>query len=62
MTFQVATALFHLESIGLIHAYLEPENIMLEGRPLQVKVIDFGLACHVNEAEAENDLCIHLRI
>ncbi|KAM9409858.1 LOW QUALITY PROTEIN: homeodomain-interacting protein kinase 3 [Pholidichthys leucotaenia] len=50
---QVATALKKLKSMGLIHADLKPENIMLvdPGRqPYRVKVIDFGSASHVSKA------------
>ena len=51
---QVLTALDKLQSLGLIHADLKPENIMLvnPGKwPFRVKVIDFGSATytkHVN--------------
>ncbi|XP_038610489.1 homeodomain-interacting protein kinase 2 isoform X2 [Tachyglossus aculeatus] len=50
---QVATALMKLKSLGLIHADLKPENIMLVDPPRQpyrVKVIDFGSASHVSKA------------
>ncbi|XP_063800589.1 homeodomain-interacting protein kinase 3 isoform X2 [Pseudophryne corroboree] len=46
---QVATALKKLKSLGLIHADLKPENIMLVDpvrQPYRVKVIDFGSASH----------------
>lgn len=45
--FQVLTALNKLKSLGLIHADLKPENIMLvdpQQQPFRVKVIDFGSA------------------
>ncbi|CAP32925.2 Protein CBR-HPK-1 [Caenorhabditis briggsae] len=45
--FQVLTALNKLKSLGLIHADLKPENIMLvdpQQQPYRVKVIDFGSA------------------
>ncbi|XP_046862131.1 homeodomain-interacting protein kinase 3-like isoform X3 [Xenia sp. Carnegie-2017] len=48
---QVLMALSKLKSLGLIHADLKPENIMLvdpEKFPLRVKVIDFGSATHVS--------------
>uniref|UniRef100_A0A3B5A9T7 Protein kinase domain-containing protein n=1 Tax=Stegastes partitus TaxID=144197 RepID=A0A3B5A9T7_9TELE len=44
---QVATALSHLHSIGVVHMDLKPDNIMIVDRhqhPLKVKLIDFGLA------------------
>uniref|UniRef100_A0A8C7Z7T7 non-specific serine/threonine protein kinase n=1 Tax=Oryzias sinensis TaxID=183150 RepID=A0A8C7Z7T7_9TELE len=50
---QVATALMKLKSLGLIHADLKPENIMLVDpirQPFRVKVIDFGSASHVSKA------------
>ncbi|XP_056279990.1 homeodomain-interacting protein kinase 1 isoform X3 [Pseudoliparis swirei] len=50
---QVATALMKLKSLGLIHADLKPENIMLvdpSRQPYRVKVIDFGSASHVSTA------------
>ncbi|KAM6976954.1 homeodomain-interacting protein kinase 1 [Aplochiton taeniatus] len=50
---QVASALMKLKSLGLIHADLKPENIMLLDplrQPYRVKVIDFGSASHVSKA------------
>ncbi|XP_053091243.1 homeodomain-interacting protein kinase 3a isoform X3 [Pangasianodon hypophthalmus] len=50
---QVAKALRKLKSLGLIHADLKPENIMLvdpRRQPYRVKVIDFGSASHVSKA------------
>lgn len=50
---QVLTALLKLKQLGLIHADLKPENIMLvdpERYPFRVKVIDFGSASHVSKA------------
>uniref|UniRef100_A0A3B3S1S2 non-specific serine/threonine protein kinase n=1 Tax=Paramormyrops kingsleyae TaxID=1676925 RepID=A0A3B3S1S2_9TELE len=50
---QVATALTKLKSLGLIHADLKPENIMLVDpvrQPFRVKVIDFGSASYVSKA------------
>uniref|UniRef100_A0A4W5RFU6 non-specific serine/threonine protein kinase n=1 Tax=Hucho hucho TaxID=62062 RepID=A0A4W5RFU6_9TELE len=50
---QVATALLKLKNLGLIHADLKPENIMLVDplrQPYRVKVIDFGSASHVSKA------------
>ncbi|XP_050410933.1 homeodomain-interacting protein kinase 2 isoform X1 [Patella vulgata] len=53
VTQQVLTALLKLKSLGLIHADLKPENIMLVDPvrfPYRVKVIDFGSASHVSKA------------
>lgn len=52
---QVLTALSKLKSLGLIHADLKPENIMLVNSSggsmrYRVKVIDFGSACHSSKA------------
>ncbi|XP_030586891.1 homeodomain-interacting protein kinase 2-like [Archocentrus centrarchus] len=49
---QIAIALKHLKSIGIIHADLKLENVMLvnhQQEPYQIKLIDFGLA-HVTSA------------
>uniref|UniRef100_A0A1I8F1Y2 Protein kinase domain-containing protein n=1 Tax=Macrostomum lignano TaxID=282301 RepID=A0A1I8F1Y2_9PLAT len=62
----VLAALAKLKSLGLIHADLKPENIMLvhpnEGptRKYRVKVIDFGSACYTNKA-VTLDTIGHLR-
>uniref|UniRef100_A0A3P8RFU5 Protein kinase domain-containing protein n=1 Tax=Astatotilapia calliptera TaxID=8154 RepID=A0A3P8RFU5_ASTCA len=45
---QLANALFHLGSVGIVHADLKPGNIMVLNHsesPIKVKLIDFGLAC-----------------
>uniref|UniRef100_A0A3B5A3D6 Protein kinase domain-containing protein n=1 Tax=Stegastes partitus TaxID=144197 RepID=A0A3B5A3D6_9TELE len=49
---QVATALSHLHSIGVVHLDLKPENIMVVDRtqqPVRVKIIDFGLSGLLSE-------------
>ncbi|XP_046806923.1 homeodomain-interacting protein kinase 2 isoform X6 [Lucilia cuprina] len=49
---QVLTALLKLSQLGLIHADLKPENIMLVDpvrQPYRVKVIDFGSASHISK-------------
>ncbi|KAM7393737.1 hypothetical protein PAMP_020587 [Pampus punctatissimus] len=50
---ELSTALLHLKALEIMHADLKPENIMVVDRrqePLQVKIIDFGLALHVSNA------------
>lgn len=54
ITFQLATALDHLKAIGIMHADLKLENVMLVNHaqePYRVKVIDFGLASEVSAAK-----------
>lgn len=49
----MTTALLHLEALEIMHADVKPENIMVVDRrqqPLQVKLIDFGLARSVSDA------------
>uniref|UniRef100_A0AAV2J8T2 Protein kinase domain-containing protein n=1 Tax=Knipowitschia caucasica TaxID=637954 RepID=A0AAV2J8T2_KNICA len=44
---QMAEALMFLKRINVIHGDLKPDNVMMVdhvGKPLQVKIIDFGLA------------------
>ncbi|KAL3976724.1 myelin protein zero [Sarotherodon galilaeus] len=48
---QLANALFHLGSVGIVHADLKPANIMVVNRhesPVKVKLIDFGIACNTS--------------
>uniref|UniRef100_A0AAZ1X914 Protein kinase domain-containing protein n=1 Tax=Oreochromis aureus TaxID=47969 RepID=A0AAZ1X914_OREAU len=48
---QIANALFHLGSVGIVHADLKPANIMVVNRhesPVKVKLIDFGIACNTS--------------
>uniref|UniRef100_A0AAZ1X5P7 Protein kinase domain-containing protein n=1 Tax=Oreochromis aureus TaxID=47969 RepID=A0AAZ1X5P7_OREAU len=48
---QLANALFHLGSVGIVHADLKPVNIMVVNRhesPIKVKLIDFGIACNTS--------------
>ena len=53
ITFQLATALSLLETIGIVHSDLKPENIMVVDcyKPLRVKMIDFGLARHISNVQ-----------
>lgn len=44
---QLATALTHLKNIGVVHADVKPNNVMIVDRhqqPFKVKLIDFGLS------------------
>ncbi|KAK7938666.1 hypothetical protein WMY93_001992 [Mugilogobius chulae] len=50
---QMAEALMFLERIGILHCDIKPQNIMMVDhvrQPLRIKVIDFGIACSVEEA------------
>ena len=51
---QVAYALMHLHSHGVIHRDLKPENILIteEG---EIKVIDFGIAALHSKVQAETE-------
>uniref|UniRef100_A0A3Q3F1Q0 Protein kinase domain-containing protein n=1 Tax=Labrus bergylta TaxID=56723 RepID=A0A3Q3F1Q0_9LABR len=52
--YQLSIALSHLSSIGIVHADLKPENVIVVDRhqkPLRVKLIDFGLASRVSDCE-----------
>lgn len=57
---QLASALQQLKTIGIIHGDLKLENVMLVDhlrQPGRVKIIDFGLACHVSAAK----LCANIQ-
>jgi len=61
IAFQIARALMAAAAHGLIHRDLKPANIMLtrgdaETAPLEVKVIDFGLAKAIADAGSEMDI------
>ncbi|EKM80676.1 hypothetical protein AGABI1DRAFT_36909 [Agaricus bisporus var. burnettii JB137-S8] len=43
---QLLDALTVLKDARLIHCDLKPENILLKSRSPQIKIIDFGSACH----------------
>ncbi|XP_036929652.1 dual specificity tyrosine-phosphorylation-regulated kinase mbk-1-like isoform X3 [Acanthopagrus latus] len=51
---QMATTLQFLESTGIVHTDLKPDNIMLVdhvNQPLKIKIIDFGCAMPASELE-----------
>ncbi|KAG7277964.1 hypothetical protein CRUP_022134 [Coryphaenoides rupestris] len=52
---QVATALVHLDALGIIHGDLKPENIMVSAQG-QAKLIDFGLSYFVSDELAGTTL------
>ncbi|CAJ1061885.1 homeodomain-interacting protein kinase 1-like [Xyrichtys novacula] len=59
---QVANALDHLKTIGMIHADLKLDNVMLvdhEHQPYKVKVIDFGLAGDVSATRLGSNIQTH---
>ncbi|KAK5891778.1 hypothetical protein CesoFtcFv8_012219 [Champsocephalus esox] len=52
--YQVSVTLQLLQSLGVVHTDLKPENIMLldhRKQPWRIKVIDFGVACHAAKSE-----------
>ncbi|CAJ1071868.1 homeodomain-interacting protein kinase 1-like isoform X1 [Xyrichtys novacula] len=56
---QVANALDHLKTIGMIHADLKLDNVMFvdhQHQPYRVKVIDFGLAEDVSAATVGSNI------
>uniref|UniRef100_A0A3Q0S4D7 Protein kinase domain-containing protein n=1 Tax=Amphilophus citrinellus TaxID=61819 RepID=A0A3Q0S4D7_AMPCI len=51
LLYQLANALSHLSSMGIVHTDLKTDNLMVVDRhqcPIKVKIIDFGLACLVS--------------
>ncbi|CAL8398063.1 unnamed protein product [Arctogadus glacialis] len=52
---QLASALYHIGTRGVIHCDLKPENVMMTGKDTQVKIIDFGLSIHVSQAKIGRD-------
>ncbi|CAL8308787.1 unnamed protein product [Boreogadus saida] len=47
---QLASALDHLGTLGIIHGDLKPNNVMMTGQGTQVKIIDFGCSLHLSQA------------
>lgn len=54
-------AIDYIHSTGIVHRDLKPENIMLEfnarGEVSMVKIIDFGLACYIEDKKAMAARC-----
>ncbi|KAF7649640.1 hypothetical protein LDENG_00138230 [Lucifuga dentata] len=51
---QLLVAFDALKSIGIIHADVKPDNVMLvnhKDEPFRVKLIDFGVACHCKDVK-----------
>ncbi|TKS78953.1 Homeodomain-interacting protein kinase 2 [Collichthys lucidus] len=56
---QLLTAFDALKGIGVVHADLKPDNIMLvnhQEQPFRVKLIDFGLAFRTSEEEERENI------
>lgn len=56
VTEQMATALHHLKSIGIVHGDVKPDNIMIvdsHQQPMKVKLGDFGGAQITSELDSE---------
>ncbi|HEX6091218.1 MAG TPA: serine/threonine-protein kinase, partial [Gemmatimonadales bacterium] len=51
---EVADALSHAHSLGVVHRDIKPDNVMLSGR--HALVMDFGVAKAVSEATGKNAL------
>ncbi|XP_027882070.1 homeodomain-interacting protein kinase 2-like isoform X2 [Xiphophorus couchianus] len=58
---QLATALEGLKKVKVIHSDIKTNNIMVVNqkiKPLQVKLIDFGLALHSNQTSQPINQCL----
>jgi serine/threonine protein kinase len=53
---QIALAIDHLHSFGIIYRDLKPENILLDDEGY-VKIVDFGMAKHLIEGEKTMSFC-----
>lgn len=65
MYLQLATALYTLKNIGVIHTDIHPGTIMVvdqRAKPLTVKITEFGLAIPKSQAKTGMTLqLIHFR-
>lgn len=46
---QFASAIGHMHSLGVVHRDLKMENVMLDAKQTQIKIVDFGLSNIFNQ-------------